>query len=274
MELYLISRLLCFGIIAVLIVAALVFMQKQKHAISALCFALAVVLPLMLLSFQPRVRPILLIPAETVPQETQAPALPMPEIGHFIPFGTYPHAPDAEPTPISWRVLDQKDDQILVMSFYPLERRRYREDNGDCTWETSDIRPWLNGEFLETAFSPEEQERIVPTTLHTESNPEYGIPSGMDTTDRVFLLSYEEVDRLLPTEEERRCKPTDYAKEQSAFVNENGNTWWILRTVGENAHSVTYVNSDGSLNPEGCIVCSDGGTIRPAMWITWNQEQP
>ena len=274
MELYLISRLLCFCIITVLIVTALVFMKKQNHAASALCFGLAVVLPLLLLSFQPRVRPMPLTPAETLPPETEASQQPMPEIGHFVPFGSYPHARDAEPTPISWRVLDKKDDQLLVMSFYPLERRRYKEDRKDCTWETSDIRAWLNSEFLNSAFTPEEQERIVSTTLSTEANPKYGIPSGLDTTDRVFLLSYEEAERLLPTDEERRCRPTDYATEHDAFVNENGNTWWILRTVGENAHSVTYVNSDGSLNPEGCVVCSDGGTIRPAMWITWDQEQP
>ena len=272
MELYLISRLLCYGIITVLIVTALVFMQKQKHALSALCFGLAVVLPLMLLSFQPASRP--LVPAETVATQASAPPLPMPEIGHFVPFGTYPHAPDAQPTPISWRVLDRKDDQILVMSFYPLERRRYKEDRVDCTWETSDLRTWLNGEFFETAFTPQEQSRIVPTTISTEDNPVHDISSGADTTDRVFLLSYEEVERLLPTEEERRCRPTDYAREQSAFVNENGNTWWLLRTAGENPHSVTYVNSDGSMNPEGCIVCSDGGTTRPAMWIRWGQEQP
>ena len=61
----------------------------------------------------------------------------------------------------------------------------YREFdvNGNNDWEESSIRKWLNDDFLNLAFSEEEQERIL-------SNSQDEGRSG--TNDKVFLLSMDE----------------------------------------------------------------------------------
>ena len=46
---------------------------------------------------------------------------------------------------------------------------------------------------------------------------------GSATQDRGFLLSIEEVEKYFKTDEDRKCKPTQYAVKQGV----NGeNCWW------------------------------------------------
>lgn len=69
--------------------------------------------------------------------------------GDRVYFGNYGGSP------ILWRVLDTGEDKLVLLSEYALENRKFSKEE-TCVWETSDLRKWLNGTFLEKTFSLEE----------------------------------------------------------------------------------------------------------------------
>ena len=95
--------------------------------------------------------------------------------------------------PIQWRVLEVRDDgNVLLMADTVLDARAFEEKpdfDKDINWANSSIQRWLNGTFMNTAFSKEEQAWIQPQTLSTPCNPVKGTPGGDDIECKVFLLS-------------------------------------------------------------------------------------
>ena len=93
--------------------------------------------------------------------------------------------------------------------------------------------------------------------------------SGNETQDQMFLLSVDEVNRYFSSDMLRACKPTDYVKEQGAYVEENFSArcpYW-LRTPGISRSDATFVFVEGSVSEKGNPVNAEECTIRPAMWI-------
>ncbi len=118
--------------------------------------------------------------------------------------------------PILWRVLFTNEDasDVTLMTEQVIVFSPYMKDAQNCTWETSTIRSWLNGydasaniaqvdyssdNFVDTAFSKEQQAALLPTNVHTEPLEENlsvlgaNIQGGNDTTDKVYLPSWEEI---------------------------------------------------------------------------------
>ena len=102
-----------------------------------------------------------------------------------ITFGSYPQQSDSK-EPIEWLILQEKDGQMLLVSRYCLTSLPWHNHKAAVTWDVSDIRRWLNGEFLETAFSKTEQSAIVRTHLDNRDQLGNGTPVGTDTEDRIF----------------------------------------------------------------------------------------
>lgn len=191
------------------------------------------------------------------------------------------------PADIEWIVLDKTDDKLLLVSKYALDCRPYNDAEEEVTWETCDLRSWLNGEFLNTAFSPAEQSKISETSLENKgnSNPEYCRNGGSDTLDKVFILSEEEFDKYFDAGDSGngiscRCKATPYAAENGARIDEDwtddGETLWWLRTPGYDntcAMSVIYTGKkeDGGPVSNWFAGEEEGGPagycVRPAMWV-------
>ena len=69
------------------------------------------------------------------------------------------------------------------------------------------------------------------------------------------------------TEERRKTQATNYAKSNKIHVFDNGNSFWWLRTPGDDNFSVTDVSFDGSFNYNGNSERYMKGGVRPAMWI-------
>ena len=138
--------------------------------------------------------------------------------GMIIPFGAYPQDNDSFRTPIEWLVLDVKGNEALLISRYGLDCKRYHHESKNITWDDCDLRKWLNSDFLKSAFSNEESERILVSELKNDNNHEYGTRGGNDTKDRIFCLSFNEAKHYFGSDNDRQCKLTAYARKQGAVM--------------------------------------------------------
>ncbi len=199
-------------------------------------------------------------------------------IGDIFDFGLY-----------TWKVLDMKEDAVLLITKEIIEQRDYHTKKESVTWEHSEIRHFLNTEFL-GRFSEAEQKKIIPVLNKNPGNPWYGSDGGKDTTDNVFLLSMDECvrsyfgdsSRLLdnPKPNQRYWfdrKDENNSKRKASF--HCGGWWWWTRTPGKNNKVSVYIHGDGNIGIQGNGICktsfntlhfvtqSNEGGLRPALWI-------
>ena len=167
---------------------------------------------------------------------------------------------------IEWLVLTKEGNKILVVSIYALDCQQYHEFIDDVTWETCSLRKWLNGTFLRTSFSSEEQNSIVSSTVTADKNPLYNTSPGNNTTDKIFLLSITEADKYFSSDSTRRCQGTAYCYARGAYKDNIGNSWWWLRSPGNYSDGVVRIYSAGGIHAQG-IPVTESGAVRPALWI-------
>lgn len=204
-------------------------------------------------------------------------------VGDIVTFGTYPQTAEGnDQTPIEWIVLDydETNHRALLLSRYGLDAKPYNTEFTVITWETCTLRSWLNSEFLNNAFSKEEQSAILLTEVDNSSGQgysEWNTYGGNNTQDRVFLLSYAEANKYLGVTNMNntgsRVAPTAYAMRNGAWTSDSYKTadgavagWWWLRSPGNNQYCAASVRLDGSLS-RNSRVDYDKGVVRPAFWL-------
>lgn len=182
------------------------------------------------------------------------------KVGDIIQFGTYEqdnNTTDGKER-IDWVVLDRQGGKLLVISEDVLDFKQYETGaySSKSTWETCSLRKWLNEYFLELAFSLEE-EAMIQTTDVTPSE-----------TDKVFVLSVEEVNTYFPSDFERSCDPSNYVVSirKKWEVSHDGCSWW-LRSAGSDQSRAAYVAPDGQVSNVGCSNNLYVG-VRPALWLS------
>lgn len=222
------------------------------------------------------------------------------EVGKYVEFGTYPQTFDGtDQTPIEWLVLDRDGDKALLLSRYGLDAHIYDDDwiVRGATWEKSDIREWLNEDFLNRAFTADEQKGILLSDIDNSESQccdAYNVSGGNNTQDMVFLLSYGDIVRyfglvhsnrpitdLFYTQEEFKTDesivrsllvPTDYARSQNVYEEDKylspdhqTTTAWWLRSPGyrETEAMIVFPNrSPDCFNINARDIC-----VRPALWV-------
>ena len=198
------------------------------------------------------------------------------KVGDTYTFGAYEqdNSTSNGKEAIEWTVLDKDGMSLLLISKQALDCQQYNTSYTDVTWESCSLRKWMNGTFLNKAFNAEEQAQIQNTTVSADKNPEYNTNPGNATTDKVFLLSINEVEKYFNSDEARKCAPTAYAKAQGAYTSDSYKTasgaatcWWWLRSPGGNQYFAASVNYYGSVNYGGYAVNNDTDAVRPALWI-------
>ena len=196
------------------------------------------------------------------------------EVGSTVYFGSYEQDNDTSngKEVIEWRVLEKKDNKILVISKYALDCVQYDSLFKDVTWETCSLRKWLNEIFIDVTFNSDEQALITETNVSADKNPEYSTNPGNATKDKIFLLSISEVNKYFSSDEERVCAVTDYSKAQGAYASDDkggkATCWLWLRSPGYDLYGAANVGSDGSVYCSGHNVSDVYGGVRPALWIT------
>lgn len=183
--------------------------------------------------------------------------------------------------PIYWSVLDDNRGELLLICNVALDSQEFSRESEykeniskgimANNYEASSIRSWLNDIFYNTAFTTQQKQYILSTTV--KNNFDGNQYSCNDTEDKIFLLSKEEA--LLErygfqslssstaygytnvNNDPARCKKaTNYAKSQACSANtdasyyareQRGNACWWLRTP-DNDYSgmASYVNYYGS----------------------------
>ena len=205
--------------------------------------------------------------------------------GSMVRFGRYEQDNNTAngPEEIDWIVLDydEANHKALLLSKYGLNTEPYNTKWTDITWEKCTLRSWLNGEFLNKAFSMAEQSAILTSTVDNSKSQGYSgrnTDGGNNTEDQIFLLSYAEANRYLnvtiddKNNLKSRVAPTAYALAQGAWTNDSNKTedgtasgWWWLRSPGSYQDYAAFVDSDGSL--DGCNVDYVYEVVRPAFWL-------
>ena len=110
-------------------------------------------------------------------------------VGYIIKFGNYYINDSKNKEPIEWRVLEVSNDRALLITKDAIDRKPYNNELRDITWEECSLRQWLNYEFINQAFSKEEQNEIILTNISNPNNARYGTRGGNNTQDKIFLLS-------------------------------------------------------------------------------------
>jgi hypothetical protein len=182
-----------------------------------------------------------------------------------------------------WRVLDVQDGKALLLSEEALishdSLRHYKRNY--LTWDMSDIRAFLHGEFLYDIIEKNDRARIVETKIVNSDNPWTGINGGEDTYDRIFLLSIEEVVKYFgdsgqlanrPSDDEERIDD-EYNEARKAYFTHNNYRYtvaWMLRSPGTCWDYSTLffagIDPDGTIGMTGPRYSSDE-FLRPALWL-------
>lgn len=167
------------------------------------------------------------------------------KIGDEVEFGNY-----------RWVMLDKTEKSALLMAIQVEKREEfsevpYHEEDEAVTWETSSLRKWLNGEFLETGFDEQERSRILLTDVKNEDNGVYHTKGGEDTRDYVYLPSISEAEK--------------YSSLFKFSLN------WLLRTPGNSQDCVAYMTDEHDIMEYGCPVNWDGFYIRPMINVDLQQ---
>ncbi len=203
--------------------------------------------------------------------------------GSIVKFGTYPQTQGGnDNTPIEWIVLDVQDGKALLLSRYGLDDQPYTVEElavENYTWEKSTMRAWLNNDFLQRAFSAQEQAAIVTTTVDNSTSqayPDWEVPSQNNTEDKVFLLSYAEANKYLGVTKEKNDNAnaqailTDYAVAIGTYnvvVDGSAMGCWYLRSPGTSKYHISVVGPYGDLIR---TMLNDYDCVRPAMWVDLN----
>ena len=151
-------------------------------------------------------------------------APPVLRVGQTVPFGK---------NGTQWKVLKRANGKVLLLCCEPADMRQRNE--------LQDVRQWLNNTYYENMFSVLQRFWI------------YHVPMS----GRLFLLTRDEAERLLPARSDRVLKSSQ-GVEMSWWLESRGSEQWI-------------VAADGSLEN---VFYEKSCALRPAMWVDEKAFQP
>lgn len=198
----------------------------------------------------------------------------VPAVGDIVVMGSYEqdNVPDNGKEPLEWIVLTVDGDNAMLLSKYCIDTVIFYPERVPMYWGKSDLRKWMNGDFLLETFTEEEQARILTTTVKNWNR--HGMKgSGDDTLDKIYLLSKEEVLNFFPEMADRVAYPTEYAKSKGCTVSdETGSCRWWTRTTGARKMDISGMRLDGRISDYGMQdVDWPTNTMRPVMWVSFGE---
>lgn len=202
--------------------------------------------------------------------------------------------------PIKWKILNSDNGKMFLWSANVLDYRLVHKYNSADTWETCDLREWLNCDgvmsedaqkthngapaFYGSAFDEAEKNRILVTDVVQDDNPEYEINNGNNTQDKVFLLSFTEATsekygfcRTKPCYEYYQCGTgwmtgrTQYAAMQDDDIGDDEYYRVWLRTKGKDYNSLVAISPNSlKILPDGVPYYAPETGICPAINVQYH----
>ncbi len=188
---------------------------------------------------------------------------------------------------IEWTILKQEGDVYTLLSNKLLDAHIYNAMNDDRNkYESSEIRRWLNAEFLNAAFNLDSsylQETSVDNSAATTNDDNNSYASG-NTNDKVFLLSYKDYinsdygfsSNTSEGDSKRRGKTTDYARANHIFYSTSSSTsynngkYWTRSPVSSNQDLAWCVNEEGVFESGNARIDYTYLGVRPAITIKYS----
>ena len=172
-----------------------------------------------------------------------------------------------------WLVLEKDGDKQLIISQHILFTLHYHNSTTTTTWETSDMREFLNGEYYNT-FDASSRAQIRTVINENLDNQWHGTDGGNDTEDKIFMLSLREVAKYFGGLDKLYNRPTpttsyitdEYNEAREATTKEGYSRPWWLRSPGDGSHTASIIMF-GPILMYGDHVFQSWG-VRPAMWIS------
>lgn len=189
-------------------------------------------------------------------------------VGQTVSMGSYEQDGNTSngAEPISWIVLDVHGDKALLISQYCLDAAQFHSKQTAVTWETCNLRKWLNETFLNKAFTATESAQILDTKISTPKSAYGNKSGGNDTTDKIFCLSSDEANTYFSSDADRKGTLTKYASGRTSY-----NWWWTRSPGGETDAAKAIVNGNGAVTTGGNWV-DNNDSVRPAMWISTDKK--
>lgn len=169
--------------------------------------------------------------------------------------------------PLEWKVLYSEGSAKLIITDKIIDAYTFG-NMFSGNWNNSKLRSWLNGSFLQDAFSDDEQSYILLRDQLNLANSDklYGTYSSEASSDRIFVLSESEARQFFDSDAARNAIVTTHARKQRAPADNNGFGEWWLRTVGSLMGTAQYVKPNGEIENWGRNPGDKIG-VRPALWL-------
>ena len=122
-----------------------------------------------------------------------------------------------------WKVLWVRGERKLLLAQQSVAMRAFSE-SGSAGWEGSSIRRWLNHQYLESSFTKEEQDKILPTEYITRISEQKrpgqpGLRRPERTMDRVGILSSKEFG-VYVSQLSEEARKTFFSYESPGFIRD------------------------------------------------------
>lgn len=211
-----------------------------------------------------------------------------------IYFGNYYQSSSETKEPIKWRVLSVEGNDAFLLADTNLDLVYYNWGYVNITWAKCTIRSWLNGydssynlaeidytndNFINTAFSPTEKSALIETELTNENNSVYDTPGGVNTKDKIFLLSEKDVltEKYGFYSNRDMYDPAKVSLNTNHIVNQGWEKiniqvpdagephYWLLRSPGDWERGVIVV--DGIFVDNRAAIVSEYWATRPALHL-------
>ena len=179
-------------------------------------------------------------------------------VGGEVSFGA--HYTSAQQLPVKWIVMAKQGAFTMLVCRYCY---RLPQLNVGASWRESDIRRYMNGEFLGSYFTEEERSMIFASTVSNADTP-ISAGNGPDTQDKLFSLSEAEAKGLMASVHGAGLANLAIVTPENVTIR--GAAWWWLRTRGK-GNTVLDVSPGSAINYKGHSSNDTRIAARPAMWV-------
>lgn len=203
--------------------------------------------------------------------------------------------------PIKWRILKKNENDVFLLADKALDTKPWNETANTVTWENCTLRSWLNGygssankngvnysndNFIDTAFTNEEQQAFQTTLVSNQQDPFWDSFPVNDTYDKIYCLAHKEAlnaeygftnERYVTPTRELAVTPYANAKLDWETYPWGIPGWW-LRTMGDDNYRdqsfewyigkyAAYVMQSGFAYCNGSPVEDTFMTVRPVLHL-------